>query len=399
MRTQDLDEPYVATPVQEDLRATWITSTGDFARLGPEWRQLHAGGGHENAFLTFEWMFTWWRHYGRGQKLAVIVIRAGGRVIGIAPFYLRRQFRLARCLVFLAGDHVGSDHLDVLAAPGCEAAVVAKLASMLLSRTPAWDSIELGEVGKDSLAASLGARLVAEGMTCEEAPASVCPYTVLPSSFEEYLAGASANLRSNFRRRSRQIQDAGRVDFLMLSEPAAVEGGFSDLLRLHRLRFQQLGEDSAFLKVGVPEFHREALRALAAQGLVRLFLLQVNGESVAALYGFSSGRCFQFYQSGMHPEWAKYGVGLITMGNTIREAIAGGHIIFDFLRGCEEYKSKWARQERRNLTLRVFSHQPASVAVRLGFRAAKTLRRVAKALKNAIDRNVPAPAARAERAG
>jgi CelD/BcsL family acetyltransferase involved in cellulose biosynthesis len=381
MTTQTFAESFVDTRIEEPITGTWVTSTEDFLALGPEWRQLLASGGHENVFLTFEWMFTWWRHFGRGQKLAAIVIRAGGRVIGIAPFYLRRQFRLAHCLTFLAGDHVGSDHLDVLAARGCEAAVVAQLASMLLARRRAWDYIELGEVGKDSLAASLGARLAAEGMTCEEAPASICPYAVLPSSFEEYLAGASANLRSNFRRRSRQIQDGGSVDFLVVAEPAAVEGAFSDLLRLHRLRFQQLGEDSAFLKAGVPEFHREALRALAAQGLVRLFLLQVNGESVAALYGFSSGRSFQFYQSGMHPEWAKYGVGLVTMGNTIREAIAAGHTIFDFLRGCEDYKSKWARLERLNLTLRVFHDHPAGVAVRLAFRAAQTMRRAAKALK------------------
>ena len=72
-------------------------------------------------------MFTWWAHFARGQKLAVIVIRAGERLIGIAPFYIRRRFRLLRCLTFLAGDHVGSDHLDVLAMPGCEAAVLDQL--------------------------------------------------------------------------------------------------------------------------------------------------------------------------------------------------------------------------------------------------------------------------------
>jgi len=171
-----------------------------------------------------------------------------------------------------------------------------------------------------------------------------------------------------------------------------------DLLRLHRLRFQQLREKSAFLDAGPLEFQWQALSALAEQGRVRLFLLQVDGESVAALYGFSSGRSFQFYQSGMHPGWAKYSVGLLTIGNTIREAIAGGHTIFDFLRGSEEYKAKWARPARRNLTLRVFGRRPASTAIRLGFRAAKTMRRVAKALKNGPLRNkpIPAPAERAD---
>jgi CelD/BcsL family acetyltransferase involved in cellulose biosynthesis len=382
MPSTDIAEyPAPATAAPEEVTGAWIVSTDDFEPLGPEWRELWAKGGHENAFLSFDWMFTWWRHFGRRHELAAIVLRAGTRVVGIAPFHIKRQFRAARCLAFLASTHVGSDHLDVLAAPGWEADVVAKLASMLLAHPRGWDYIEFGEVGKESVAASLCVRLAAEGMPCEEALSSICPYTLLPASFEEYLAGASANLRSNYRRRSRQIQDAGRVDFRMLSEPAAMEGGFSELMRLHGLRFQQLGEDSAFLKAAVPEFHREALQALAAQGLARVFLLQVNGESVAALYGFSAGRTFQFYQSGMHPEWTKYGVGLVTMGNTIREAITSGHTTFDFLRGSEEYKSKWARLERRDFALRVFSHSPAGMAVRIGLRAAKTIRRAAKALK------------------
>jgi CelD/BcsL family acetyltransferase involved in cellulose biosynthesis len=53
-----LAECSVGTPSQEGIQGTWITSTEDFARLGPEWRQLLASGSRENAFLTFEWMFT-----------------------------------------------------------------------------------------------------------------------------------------------------------------------------------------------------------------------------------------------------------------------------------------------------------------------------------------------------
>jgi len=386
MAAQDLATYSVGKPTHEELQGTWITSNEHFARLSPDWNQLLARTGHENAFLTFEWMFTWWRHFGRGKKLALIVIRAEGRVIGIAPFYISQRFGLARCMAFIADEHVGSDHLDVLAAPGCEASVVAKLASMLLSRLRAWDCIRLGEVGKDSLAAGLCGRLVAKGMTCNEAPASTCPYMELPASFEEYLAGATANLRQSFRRRSRKVQEAGSVDFVVLSEPAAVESGFSELLRLHRLRFQQLAQDSVFLKAGLTEFQKDALHAMAAQGLVRLFLLRVNGESIAAQYGFSLGRSFQAYQSGMHPEWAKYGVGLLTMGNAIREAIASGHTMFDFLRGCESYKSRWAHLTRQNWTFRVFSHRPAGVTLRLAFQAAEAMHRAAKVLKKACER-------------
>jgi CelD/BcsL family acetyltransferase involved in cellulose biosynthesis len=387
--TPNVTEPTVASPPQQDVQGSWVTSTEEFARLGPEWHDLLASAGRENVFLMFEWMFTWWRHFGRGHQLALIVVRAGGSVIGIAPFYIKRRFSLARCLVFLADDYAGSDHLDLVAAPGCEAPVVAEVASMLLARKRAFDYIELGEVGKESLAASLCARLIAGRMTCDETPAAICPCTPLPASFKEYLSrNITANLRHNFNRRWRILQEAGNVEFVEVAQPAALEEAFSELLRLHGVRFQQRAEDSAFLKAGVLEFHRDAMRALAAEGHVRIYMLKVNGTTVAARYWFSIGRNMQAYQSGMDPEWNRYGVGLLTIGQGIRDTIAGGHTFFDFLRGADEYKLKWAPVTRQNFTFRLFSHRPASTTTRFAFRAVNTARPVLKSLKGKILRRV-----------
>jgi CelD/BcsL family acetyltransferase involved in cellulose biosynthesis len=393
MAVQDLTDAVVAAPARREIHAAWISSTEEFAQLAPEWRELLASSGLENVFLTFEWMSTWWRHFGRGGKLAVIAIRAGDKLVGIAPFYVKLRFGLVRCLAFLADDHVGSDHLDLLAAPGREDAVVAGVASMLQARRRAFDYIELAEVGKESLAASLCARFVAAGMTCDEASAAICPRTPLPSSFKEYLSrNLSQNVRHNFNRRWKILQEAGNAEFVELAEPASVETGFSELLRLHSLRFDERAENSAFLKPGIPEFNRDAMRALAAQGRVRIYLLKVNGKSVAARYWFSFGRTMQAYQSGMDPEWNKYGVGLLTIGLGIRETIASGHTFFDFLRGASDYKLKWAPVTCQNFTFRLFSRRPASIAVRLAFRAANAARPVVKALTRTILRYTPARA-------
>ena len=79
MPAQVLTEPFPATRTRCTVQAEWVTSSKGFAALAPEWRILLAESGVENAFLTFEWMFTWWRHYGRGHKLALMVARADGQ--------------------------------------------------------------------------------------------------------------------------------------------------------------------------------------------------------------------------------------------------------------------------------------------------------------------------------
>ena len=94
------------------------------------------------------------------------------------------------------------------------------------------------------------------------------------------------------------------------------------------------------------------MRVLAAHGFARLFLLKAGGAAVAALYGFSVGQTFQFYQCGMHPGWVRYGLGQVLIGNAIEQTIAAGHATFDFLRGDESYKTQWADRSHENTTLR-----------------------------------------------
>jgi CelD/BcsL family acetyltransferase involved in cellulose biosynthesis len=86
----------------------------------------------------------------------------------------------------------------------------------------------------------------------------------------------------------------------------------------------------------------------------RLHLLEVQGRPVAALYGFSLGRRFLYFQSGMDPHWAHHSVGLIMMGCVIEQSIKDGHREFDFLRGDEAYKYQWATGSRTTQTVRLF---------------------------------------------
>jgi CelD/BcsL family acetyltransferase involved in cellulose biosynthesis len=367
------------------IHGEWIATTEEFQRLGAEWMELFQRAARENAFLSFEWMFTWWRHWGKGRRLAIVTARnTHGRLVALAPFYVERSFRAglgARRLSFLADTHVGSDHLNILTEPGCEEAAVEEIVRTLLRHRSGWDYIELSDAEDAPLFARLCARLERAGMIACTTAASVCHHIPLPTSFEEYLAGLSTNMRCNFRRHLRAIQREGQTEFVAVASPAELERYFPDLLRLHRMRSEQRGRESAFLKSGLPAFHLDAAKALAARGWARLFLLRVSGETVAALYGFSVGKTFQFYQCGMHTGWLRNGVGQLVTGNSIREAIRTGHGDFDFLRGDEPYKSQWAKQSRKTVTARLFDRRLASLGVLAMFRGKTVIQRAKSFLR------------------
>jgi CelD/BcsL family acetyltransferase involved in cellulose biosynthesis len=374
-------------------QASWVATAADFSSLGAEWDDLFARANAENIFLSFGWMSTWWKHFGKGQ-LAVIAVRdAAGRMIGIAPFYISRSSAGAgtRRLGFLADDLVGSDYLTVLVDPACGAEAVEEVARMLFSHRRAWDYIELRDTPDSPIMAALTAELLSRGMRVFATDRRICRYIPLPASFEKYLAGIGRSLRANYRRRWRLLQDEHQAECLAISGVSEIERQFPELLALHRMRFEQRAADSAFLAHGIPQFQAEAMRVLAAQGCARLFLLKAGGEAIAALYGFSVGRTFQFYQCGMHPGWVKYGLGQVLIGNAIEHGIAAGHATFDFLRGDEPYKTQWADQLHENTTLRFFDQRPASMAARWSLRISAAVRSIARQVRSNLRKSASTP--------
>jgi CelD/BcsL family acetyltransferase involved in cellulose biosynthesis len=369
--------------IDQSVHGSWIATAAEFAQLGAEWDGLFQRADAENIFLSFGWMSTWWKHFGKGQ-LAVIAVRdADGRLVAVAPFYVARSSAGlgARRLGFLADEHVGSDYLNVLADARFGAAAVEEIARILFAHHHFWDYVELRDSADSPLMAALTARLVSRGMCVFETTRRACRYIPLPPTFEEYLAGASRSLRANYRRRWRALQHEHQGECLAVSDAAGLERHFPTLIALHRMRFAGRVAESAFLAAGVPEFHLEAMRVLAAEGFVRLFMLTAGGEAVAALYGFSVGQTFQFYQCGMHTGWLRQGVGQVLIGNAIEQSIATGQATFDFLRGDESYKAQWADRWHENITLRLFDQRAASVAARWSLRICGAVRSAAHSVR------------------
>ena len=362
---------------------SWIATAAELMQLCAEWDDLFRRANPENIFLSFGWMSTWWKHFGNGQ-LAVIAVRdSTGRLAAVAPFYIARSSAGlgGRRLGFLADDRVGSDYLNVLAEARFAAAAVEEIVRILFAHQRLWDYIELCDTPDSPLMAALSAKLAGRGMRVFETTRRVCRYIRLPATFEKFMAGISTGLRANYRRRWRALQHEHQAECLAVSGAAELERHFPALLALHRMRFEQREAESAFVAPGIPEFHVEAMRVLAAQGFARLFLLKAGGGAVAALYGFSVGGTFQFYQCGMHPGWKRYGLGQLLIGNAIELIIGTGHATFDFLRGDESYKTRWADRAHESVTLRFFDQRPVSVAARWSLRISAAVRGVVRSVR------------------
>src|SRR5207302_7830454 len=128
-------------------------------------------------------------------------------LIGLWPLMAERTRRggiEVRRLAFLGDGETGCDHMDVLAAPGREAEVLAACLEKIGDLE--WDLFDLDGMRRDAptvieLAHRYPAMRAAAGIVRDGKLRFVCPHIPLGSSYDEFLAGLGR--RENLRRREK----------------------------------------------------------------------------------------------------------------------------------------------------------------------------------------------------
>ncbi len=340
---------------QQSLHVVW----GGEALEGAEgrWRELFASAHGNNPFLSWEWQATWWRtqEQQRGWRPATL------------PYLILERFADRRWAGLLAlqwrtgmpgrwemlGQENGGDELDLLVHPQADAGTAARLLREWRRQwrlRPAFCHFLArlrGVRAGGALDTGLGEMAGRGGLQLRRRSCDSLPLLRLPASFEEYLAQRSSNFRGETRRRRRALWRAfPQAEFRVIEPGVDMASALESLFELHNLRRRQKGGRGLFEEARQRLFHLQLCESSRSPVLPRVYLLENEGQALAALYGFQVGGRFAFYQSGMDPAVAEHSPGGVLMGLIVEDCIRRGLTEFDYLRGEEAYKSRWTGEVR-----------------------------------------------------
>src|SRR5436189_4995973 len=100
-------------------------------RLRDQWDDLLKASASDCFFLTWEWLFTWWKHLSGGRELFILAVYSAETLIALAPFAIRTGRFGTPVVEFLGSGVVGSDYLDLIVRSGCERQAIESLAQYL----------------------------------------------------------------------------------------------------------------------------------------------------------------------------------------------------------------------------------------------------------------------------
>jgi CelD/BcsL family acetyltransferase involved in cellulose biosynthesis len=362
------------------LQVAVVRNFDDLVPFESAWSELLGRSCTDEPTLTPLWLGAWWRVFGShgGRHLRIALFFEGHRLVGVAPLQARRHWYRPgipfRRLELLASgereaDEICSEYIGVIAEQGRQGAVVDALVEALLEgKLGAWTELVLPAMdGESPIPALIADALKRVGIATETETTGACPYILLPSSWERYLASLSSAGRYLVTRSLRTF-DAwadGNAELHEAQSDADLVAGRHVLATLHAERWGSEGRTGAFRSHRFAAFHDEVMQRLLAENALDLLWLTVRGDPVAVIYNIAWKGKSYFYQSGRKIDVPK-GVrpGVVLHALAIQRAIAAGHREYDFLGGASRYKMQLATATRSLVRVRAVRSQALEVARR-----------------------------------
>lgn len=332
------------------LKIGEIDDDKQFWDLDVEWNKILRQSSTNNVFLTWEWISTVWKHFGKSNRLKVLYAEDSNRgKLAFAPLRLADyvfggvlRYRVLEPLAYEI-----SDYTDIII-PRDNDECLSRFLDYLMEEK-GWDFTYLADVPETSKTLELLPKVKDHIGRIEFWKGPRCPYLPLSNISITHLQ----HLVSRGARLKRLRRDYPNVAFKSYDEIGTVEQAFRAFVDLHKMGWKSKGGAGAISTAELFNFYLDISEAFAKKHWLCLDFLMADDMPIAGIYGFTYDGKNYAYLSGWNPEFAEYGVGNIMVYGTIRRCIDLGLKEYDFLRGDEPHKFRWTSKWRQNYHVKI----------------------------------------------
>jgi CelD/BcsL family acetyltransferase involved in cellulose biosynthesis len=379
--------PDPSAPVAIEVRHDLEISNDDVVAID----RMLAARPDVSVFLSRPWLSGFFSDPPSGVKPALVLVRLGHLLRGVAPVAIRRTRGCTH--VSLLGGAFGSDRVDLVGTRGFET-VASDAFIGWLAETFGRDGflLELRDVPSTSALWGAIHRATDEGKlrgALQPRDVATLPYLDLkerPSAVPS-AAPATASARSLAKHR-RWLENRCQLRIDLLDTRDEVMDAFGSLVSFLHARWRGGHDGSALDDPRTRRFHEAALPRLLTAGCLRMIRLTADGErTIAVFYGMARGTWWGYYLCGYDREWAgRIRLGQLTLDAAIDLARREGAAEFDFLKGAHRNKYAWPVRERTTLDADLFSEAPGAQLTRAARAARDAVAAVGKAGRSLMPR-------------
>jgi CelD/BcsL family acetyltransferase involved in cellulose biosynthesis len=340
------------------LRINRISTHNEFIKYRDSWRILSENSNIDNIFLTFEWVDGCIRHFCKNDKLLILNVLDGDRLIGIAPLMIKRYryFGLQVRSVCFIGTSV-SDRMDFIVAERQEESI-RMLLDYLMNIKDEWDFIDLQEMVENTKTVEAIKAWLRNKKLLRIFGPSQKSFFIEFNGNRDFLFRVFSN---RLNKKLKKIYGKYRQSDLKFERYTDglvdMDRLFSDLNAIEKESWKGSRNSGIFSKSHSRDFHREIFKDFSKKSWMDLSLLSVDGVPVAFVYNFLYRKRSYNYSVAFDKKYAVLSPGTMLMLWALKDSAQQDISEYDFVRGEGEWKTKLTNAFKMHQRVRIFKNK------------------------------------------
>lgn len=169
------------------------------------------------------------------------------------------------------------------------------------------------------------------------------PYVDTKGDWGSFMQGMSSGRRSNFRRLKRRVEERGRVEFkLVIPSIENVDHYLKEVMDVEASNWKGRMGTAIKTHPTLHIFFREYAKYMAQKGKLRLFFMQVNGESIAVQFAVEHADRLWIYKIGYDEKWGFCSPGKLLMHHVVQYCFESELDGCEFMGNNDRWLHIWA---------------------------------------------------------
>jgi len=330
--------------------------------------------GAETFDQTLPWLECFQRHVV-GPREQMVLTRTeddAGRMQAVLPMLYARVAVLGgiRLSALTAASNYYTAAFGPIVRPGTDARCLESLAAATLTSAQHVNVVDLNPVADDSAFLTCCLRMFgSHGWFTQVYPRFgnwIEP--VAGRSFKEFLKDRPGNLRSTLSRKSKRLGARAGARYRIVTDEEQVEHALNQYEAVYRTSWKSDEPYKGFI--------RQVCLQFARRGWLRLGVLEVEGEPVAAQIWFTYRQTASIFKLAYDPRYADLSVGSLLSAHLFQYALDVDKVqVVDYLCGDDPYKRDWMTVRRQRVGLRAVRRSSSAGLLERARRTATLLRR------------------------
>ena len=337
------------------LTVSGMRGRDHFAGLAGEWDALVSTSPDGSLFETSEWITSWMESYWPTGETVFLLVHDGPTLAGAAALLIDEDGEIGCRGTLTLPRNVQVPHASFVAAAGRRREVLDAVFEHLAVERGV-TRVVLPGVERDSAAWDDTLGIVRQrDLRWLPWEATAIPRVRIESTWDEYLKSRESHVRSELKRKLRNVEKSGAVEWVVATTPESCAPVLPDVFRIEARSWKQSAGTSFLTEQGAGPFYESLAYRAAERGWLRLYVLYVDGNPVAHLYGIVYKNEYLALKTSYDGSAKSLSPGAALMAYALRDAFAQGYDAFDFLGVESRWKAELATEVRHWSRACVFS--------------------------------------------